>query len=230
MGEHDGHRQRMRQRFIKHGLDSFEDHNILELLLFYAQPRRDTNGLAHRLMDAFGSLAGVFEATPEELMTVEGMGESAAALISLVPAAAKRYLMSREETGRILNTVEDVGRYLVPRFMSCRTEVVYLLCLDAKLMVLDCAMVGSGGITSARLDVRHIVQTALMRNAKYAVLAHNHVSGIALPSREDREATDLVRRALAIVDVELIDHIIVAGDDFVSLADDGYLNTKKADV
>lgn len=223
MGEHDGHRARMKERFLAHGLDNFEDHNILELLLFYAQPRCDTNGIAHRLLDTFGTLSAVFDAEPEELMTVKGVGRSAAALIRLVPAAARRYLMSKGELGTILHGTECVGRFMIPRFMNSRTEEVYLLCLDPKYKLLDCRLVGEGGLTSAKLDIRRIVHTALLHNAAYAILAHNHISGIALPSPEDKSATLMIRDALRLVDVELIDHIIVAGEDFVSLADDGLL-------
>lgn len=213
----------MRKRFLRHGLASFDDHNVLELLLFYALPRRDTNLVAHTLMDTFGGLDGVFAASPEELMKVPGIGENAAALIRLVPEAAQRYLVARESISDVLPDVESTGRYLLPRFMNCTTEIVMLLCLDPKLKVLDCRQVGSGGLTSASFSIRDIVQTALQHNAKYAVLAHNHLSGVALPSQEDKSATVLVRDALRMVDVTLIDHIIVAGQDFVSLADDGYL-------
>lgn len=223
MSEHEGHRQRMKQRFLRHGLENFDDHNILELLLFYALPRQDTNLIAHRLMDTFGTLDGVFSASPEELMTVGGVKENAAVLIRLVGEAGRRYLIAREETGSILSSVEKSGAYLIPRFMHCRNETVYLVCLDAKYQVLDCCMICEGGLTSARLDLRQIVQTALMKNARYAILAHNHTSGIALPSPEDRAATLKVRDALAVVEVDLVDHIIVAGTDFVSLADDGLL-------
>lgn len=223
MNDHVGHRKRMRERFLRYGLEGFDDHNVLELLLFYAQPRKDTNGLAHQLMNTFGSLDAVFEAPPEALMKVDGVGENTAALIHLVPEAARRYLMAKEEPGKILSSTEAVGSYLLPRFTNCREETVYLLCLDAKLKVLDCSRVGTGGTTSVPVNVRQIMETAIMKNASYVVLAHNHTSGIALPSRDDEAVTLLVRDTLAPVGIELLDHIIVAGNDFVSMADDGVL-------
>lgn len=223
----EGHRDRMRRRFLRHGLDNFDDHNVLELLLFFAIPRRDTNALAHRLIDRFGSLSGVFEADPQALMTVEGVGEKTAALLHLVPEAARRYLMDKTEPGIILTTSDAVGKYFLPRFMNCRDERVYMACLDAKLKVIHCREIGVAGSTvSARFDVRTVVQTALLQNASAVVLAHNHTSGIALPSVEDEEATRQVRQALAMVGISLIDHIIVAGDDFVSLADNGLLRNE----
>lgn len=223
MGVHDGHRQRMKKRFLHQGLSGFDDHNVLELLLFFAQPRKDTNLLAHRLMDTFGSLDGVFEAAPEALMKVDGVGESAATLIHLVPEAGRRYLMAKEAPGAILSSVEEAGHFLIPRFMNCRDETVYLVCMDAGLKVVDCTNLGSGSTTSAPINIRRILEVAIMKNATYAILAHNHTSGIALPSPEDEAATLMVRDALAPAGVNLIDHIIVAGEDFVSLADDGVL-------
>ncbi len=220
----EGHRERMRRRFLRHGLDNFDDHNVLELLLFFAIPRRDTNVLAHELIKRFGSLSGVFEAEPGALMTVPGVGEKTAALLHLVPEAARRYLMDKTEPGTILSNSEAVGRYFLPRFVNCGDERVYMACLDAKLKVIHCGELSTGGSTvSARFDVRTVVQTALLLNASAVVMAHNHTSGIALPSPEDEEATFRVSEALGLVGVTLVDHIIVAGDDFVSLADNGML-------
>ncbi len=220
---HANHRERMRRRFMEHGLDNFEDHSILELLLFYAQPRKDMNVTAHRLLEAFGSLEGVFDAAPEALKTVEGVGDSAAVLIHLVPEVARRYLMSKADPGRILTDSEAAGRYLLPRFLTCKEERMVLVCMDAKLKVLDCREIGRGGTISVGVNVRSIVQLALGQNATYVLLAHNHTSGIALPSNEDVAVTLRLRQVLAEVGVTLTDHIVVAGDDFVSMADSGYL-------
>lgn len=220
---HENHRERMRRRFMEHGLDSFEDHSILELLLFYAQPRKDMNVTAHRLLEAFGSLEGVFDAAPEALKTVEGVGDSAAVLIHLVPEVARRYLISKAGPGRILNDSEAAGRYLLPRFLTCKEERMILVCMDAKLKVLDCREIGRGDTISVSVNIRSIVQLALGQNATYVLLAHNHTSGIALPSNEDVAVTLRVRQVLAEVGVTLTDHIVVAGDDFVSMADSGYL-------
>ena len=213
----------MKKRFLRYGLESFDDHNVLELLLFFAVPRRDTNALAHQLLDTFGSLDKVFEALPEELMSIQGIGENAAALIRLVPAASQRYLVVKESMDDILPDIDAIGKYLVPRFMSLRKECVMLLCLDQKMKVLDCRVIGVGSLSSANFSIREIVQICLLYNTKYAVLAHNHVGGIAIPSKEDIYATREVRKALDLVDIRLLDHIIVAGQDFVSMKDDSFL-------
>ena len=223
MGIHDGHREKMRQRFLKSGLDAFADHEALELLLYYAIPRRDTNPIAHALMERYGSLSAVLAAPVEDLKKVEGVGESAAILLKLAPQLYRKAKMSDAEQETILSSVERVGAYLLERFAGEKNEVVYQLCLDRKGKLLACKKLGEGGVTSADLDIRRLVENALLTGASAVVLAHNHPSGVALPSRDDYAATDRAKTALAVVDVALIDHIIVADGDFVSMSDSGYL-------
>ena len=223
MGIHDGHREKMRQRFLKSGLDAFADHEALELLLYYAIPRRDTNPIAHALMERYGSLSAVLAAPVEDLKKVEGVGESAAILLKLAPQLYRKAKMSDAEQETILSSVERVGAYLLERFAGEKNEVVYQLCLDRKGKLLVCKKLGEGGVTSADLDIRRLVENALLTGASSVVLAHNHPSGVALPSRDDYAATDRAKTALAVVGVALTDHIIVADGDFVSMSDSGYL-------
>ena len=223
MGIHDGHREKMRQRFLKSGLDAFADHEALELLLYYAIPRRDTNPIAHALMERYGSLSAVLAAPVEDLKKVEGVGESAAILLKLAPQLYRKAKMSDAEQETILSSVERVGAYLLDRFAGEKNEVVYQLCLDRKGKLLACKKLGEGGVTSADLDIRRLVENALLTGASAVVLAHNHPSGVALPSRDDYAATDRAKTALAVVGVALTDHIIVADGDFVSMADSGYI-------
>jgi len=218
---HTGHRQRLKERFLKEGLDSFEEHQILELLLFYGIPQRDTNEIAHELIKKFGSLSEVLEATPEELAEVRFVGENVSTLFKLVTAVSRHYQISCAMKEVILNHIEDCGRYLVPFFYGRNQETVFLLCLDAKRKVLCCEKVGQGGVNSAGVPIRQIVETALKANASTAILAHNHPSGLALPSREDVQTTRRVAAALDAVEVELTDHIIVADNDWVSLVQSG---------
>ena len=223
MGIHDGHREKMRQRFLKSGLDAFADHEALELLLYYAIPRRDTNPIAHALMERYGSLSAVLAAPVEDLKKVEGVGESAAILLKLAPQLYRKAKMSDAEQETILSSVERVGAYLLERFAGEKNEVVYQLCLDRKGKLLVCKKLGEGGVASADLDIRRLVENALLTGASSVVLAHNHPSGVALPSRDDYAATDRAKTALAVVGVALADHIIVADGDFVSMSDSGYL-------
>ena len=222
MSIHKDHRKHVRERFLREGLDGFTEVQVLELLLFYVIPRIDTNPIAHRLVDRFGSLAQVLEAPVEELEKVEGIGPNAALLLSLITAVSRVYAVNRTEKQKILRTIDDCGEYLKSFFIGRRTEVVYLLCLDAKCKVLGCRQVGEGSVNSANVPIRRIVELALGLNASSVVLAHNHPSGLALPSGEDVSTTCRVAAALSTVDIPLVDHIIVADDDFVSLVASGY--------
>lgn len=218
---HKGHRERLKARFLREGLDNFEEHQVLELLLFYAIPQRDTNPIAHKLIDRFGSLSRVLEATPEELAEVDFIKENALTLIRLVMELGRYYQVNCAMREEILTTIDDCGKYLTSFFYGRQEEAVYLMCLDAKCKVLCCRKVGEGGVNSAGVPIRKIVETALNANATTAILAHNHPSGLAIPSREDIQTTRRVAMALDTVDVELTDHIIVADNDWVSLAQSG---------
>lgn len=222
MSIHDGHRHRLKERFLNEGLDNFDEIQVLELLLFYCIPRQDTNPLAHRLLDHFGSLAQVLDATPAELEKIPGMGHNAATFLTLITAAGRYYQVNRAVNTVILPTTERCGEYLAPFFYGRRNETVFLLCLDAKCKVLCCKELGEGSVNSAGVPVRRIVETALGANATSVVLAHNHPSGLALPSGDDVQSTLRVAAALAAVEITLADHIIVADDDFVSLSQSGF--------
>jgi len=221
MSIHAGHRQRLKERFLKDGLDNFEEHQVLELLLFYGIPQRDTNEIAHELIRKFGSLSRVLEATPEELSQVKYVGDNVTTLFKLITAVARYYQVSCAMREEILPTIEACGRYLVPFFYQRPYETVFLLCLDAKCKVLCCEKVGEGGINSAGVPVRRIVELALKSNATAVILAHNHPSGLAIPSGEDVQTTCRVAMALDAVEISLVDHIIVADQDWVSLAQSG---------
>lgn len=218
---HKGHRQRLKERFLRHGLDNFEEHQVLELLLFYGIPQRDTNEMAHDLLNRFGSLSRVLEATPEELAEIPYVGDNVSTLFKLITAVSRYYQVSVAQREKILVTIEDCGRYLVPFFYGRQQETVFLLCLDAKCKVLACEKVGQGGVNSAGVSARHVVETALKFNATSVILAHNHPSGLALPSKDDVRTTCRIAVALDGVDVELTDHIVVADEDWVSMAQSG---------
>ena len=218
---HQGHREKMRQRFLKSGLEGFADHEALELLLYYAIPRRDTNPIAHRLIERYGSLLAVLTAPVEDLRKVEGVGESAAVLLKVAGQIGTRARLAEAEQNRPLSSVETVGAYLLERFAGETHEVVYQL-LDRKCKLLACKRLGEGGIASSGLDIRKLMENAILTSASTVILAHNHPSGVALPSDDDCAATEAARRALDTIGVTLADHIIVADDDFVSMAQSGF--------
>lgn len=220
MGIHDGHRARLRTRYIEEGLAHFNEIDTLELLLFYAIPRRDTNELAHLLLQQFGSLDGVLGATTGDLCAVPGISENTAVLLHLFNDVARKCEISRQSI-RIVNSSQDAGTFLLPYFYGLREETVYLLCLDAKGKVLDCRALFKGSANGVAIAIRKIVEVALSVNATSVIMAHNHPGGLALPSAEDRASTLRIRAALQNLDIVLIDHIIVADQDFISMADSG---------
>ena len=210
MAGHAGHRGRMKSEFLVRP-ESFPDHKLLELVLFYANPRSDTNPLAHDLIDRFGTLAGVLDATPEELQKVAGIGEHAAVLFKAVKELSARYLTAR-------TSFAGIPRY----FFGARNERTCLMCLDGKHKVLGIRQLGEGNVNAVHVVTRQVVEAALSLNAAAVVLAHNHVSGVALPSADDAATTGALRDVLAQVSVELLDHLVFVDDDMVSLRESGY--------
>lgn len=223
---HAGHRKRLRERFMQSGLEHFQKHNILELLLFYTIPRQDTNELAHRLIEEFGSLSGVFDAPVEELMKVDGIGENSAVLLKLIPAVGRVYLDDKNTVGTLIHNSAESSRFLLPKFVGETTELVYLLCIDNKSKVLGCPLICRGDVVSVNFTPRRVVEAALKLGATSVILAHNHPRGLALPSNDDINTTNQLYDTLRRVNICLIDHIIVAGEDSVSLADSGLFYQK----
>lgn len=222
MSIHKEHRQRVKNRFLKEGLDNFDELHVLELLLFYCIPRKDTNPIAHHLLDHFGSLSKVLQASPNELKKVEGVSDGVATFLSLITQAGRYYQVKNAETNDVLETLEACGKYLLPHFFGRDKETVFLLCLDAKRKVLCCRKIGEGSVNSANVPIRRVVEIALGANASTVVLAHNHPSGLAVPSADDVQTTYKVAAALEAVDIVLADHVIVCDDDYVSLAQSQY--------
>lgn len=221
MGTHDGHRQRLKTEFLARP-DSFPDHKLLELLLFYANPRSDTNPLAHELLDHFGSLAGILDASPEELQKVKGVGEHAAVLFKAAKELSGRYLTARTQVDDIAQSSRDYYALLQPYFFGARNEQTCLLCMDGKHKVLGIRKLGEGNVNAVNITIRLIAEAALSLNASAVVLAHNHVSGIAFPSSDDIATTDNLAPFLARMGIELVDHLIFVDDDMVSLRDSGF--------
>ena len=221
MSIHDGHRQRIKKRFRMEGLDHFEEVHVLELLLCYCIPRIDTNPLAHALLEKFGTLSQVLEASVEELEKVPGVGENVSTFLTLTTAVSRYYMVNRSASATILNTPMQCGKFLLPYFVGRRNETVCLLCLDAKCKVICCREVGEGSVNVAAVPIRKIVEMAIGVNATSVILAHNHPGGLALPSHADLQTTKRVARALHSVEIILSDHIIVSEDEFVSLAESG---------
>ncbi len=214
MAEHDhgGHRARVRQRYIANGIDAFAAHELVELLLFYGIPRRDTNPLAHRLINTFGSVSGVINAEYEMLMEVEGMTENAAVLLRLVRDLKRYCAMEERPLGMTMHKTEDYVKYLLPRFEDLSAEEVWMLSLDILYRVIGVHQIGNGTPMMAEVSARDVVRFALADNAARVVIAHNHPSGIAIPSQADLDMTAGIARTLDTMGIKLIDHLIFASD------------------
>ena len=215
---HKDHRKRIRARYFKEGIKSMADHNIVEFLLFFGIPYKDTNDIAHELIDKFGDLNGILEAPVEELMKVEGIGENAAALISLIHDIAVIY--NDVKLYGIAATSEDMSfsEFLSVKYAGENRELVYLLYLDSRGKLQHCIKLCEGSPDSAVMDTRMVVEAVIRFDSKNVILAHNHPNGFAVPSTADVEATKNLVPVLRSIGVNLADHIIVAQDDTFSMA------------
>lgn len=221
---HKGHRENVRRRFMTGGLEVFAPHEILELLLFYAIPQRDTNPLAHSLIDAFGSLPRVMSASVEELQTVPGVGERTATLLSLTFQVGRWIRLQQIQQNRSdFRSPQALGEYFREVFAGQERETVYELCLNQRGNIIVCHRMFNGSALSVALDVKEIVEKAILSNCGCVVIAHNHPGGDAVPSSEDYNATRHIQETLSNMDIRLLDHIIVGKEDFVSLRQIGFL-------
>lgn len=223
MSIHKGHRMRVKQEFLRGGLEHFSDLRALELLLFYSRFQGDVNPLAHALLDTFGSLAGVLDADPELLLEVPGMGENTATLLKLIPAMGAKYLSCRTSTETMILNTKDMRRLFAPYFFGAKNEMSYLAALDGKRKLLGVRKISEGTPNATDVTTRRVAEATLALNATVVILAHNHVSGIATPSEADLQSTAYLQAFLAKMSVTLLDHVIMADDDMVSLRESNYL-------
>ena len=219
---HAGHRARLKERFRQHGLESFTDVEALELLLFYAIPRADTNELAHALLKRFRDFRGVMEAGLDQLESVPGIGENAATLLRLVTDLNSRYQRAASVCGTQLKSSSEAGAFLLPEFDYRSEECSVLLTLDTAGRVIDRHLLAAGTSAMVGFSAREVTELVLRDKAARVILAHNHLSGVALPSSADVEATARLYHMLRMLGVELVDHLIFSDGDFVSMRDSGH--------
>jgi DNA repair protein RadC len=220
---HKGHRKRVKARYLKEGLDSFEDHQVLEFLLFYCIPMKDTNELAHKMLSEFGSLAGIFEADPKDICRRCGVSENTAILLSLIPPLTRRYFKGKWGDKPVLSSSSKAGEYAVSLFVGRTYEVFYVICLDSQNRVNYAVPVHEGTINETPVYPRIIVEAVLRHQASSVILAHNHPGGSMRPSDADLQITKRITAALEAISVHVVDHIIVAGDRYFSFAEKGLL-------
>lgn len=215
---HKGHRQKMREQYIANGLKGMADHNVLEFLLFFGIPQKDTNELAHRLLQRFGSFADVLRADVAELKALPGMTENAACLLHLILPVYQRYCASLSAARPVFSETKDILEFVRPYFLDATRERVFLLCLDDRKRLLALRKLNEGSLSDVMLDMRKIASVVLETKAKAVVLIHNHPNGIAQPSCNDIDTTKQVYTFLAHLKVHLLDHLILTEKDYCALA------------
>ena len=216
---HAGHRQRMRARVKNYGLDSLEEHEALEYLLYLTNAQKDTNEIAHDLIERFGDFAGVLEASEEELCTVKDVGPATARMLHLLPQVSRYYGRSRTSAARCIKTTEQMGSYLMAKFAWSDYERAMLVSLDSRRRVRAAVWLREGSTARVSLDIKCVVEAAIKGGTDAVVLCHNHPNGVALPSLEDMEATGSIARALGLVKVHLLDHFILTDTEYFSMRD-----------
>jgi len=218
---HAGHRERLRTRYDENGADAFADHELLELLLTYAIPRRDTNRTAHLLLQEFGSLGGVFSAAREDLMRIDGIGPTTAQMLQLVGDMHMRRELERIErrNGRyLLDSPLRTICYATSLFAAKRTEVMFVLCLNAQRVLIKKECVAIGSVTELIVYPQTILRIAITAGAHSVILLHNHPSGDPTPSKVDVETTHAIYQTLKPANVQLADHIIIGSNYHYSFA------------
>lgn len=215
---HDGHRDRMRERFSQTGFSGMQSHEMLEMLLYYSIPRKDTNPIAHALIDRFGSIAGVLEAGEDQLLMVDGITQNSVTLIKMLIPLFHEYRKQSSE-GKRLTTADETGRFLCNYYAGVMKERVTVICTDASCKVLAFETVCEGDSGNCLVNCRRLVEIVLKYPMTTAIIiAHNHPGGLALPSREDINSTNELVKTMRSMNISVVDHIIVAGDDYVSMA------------
>lgn len=221
---HSGHRQRVRAKFIAQGnLDGFADHNILEFLLFYSVPRADTNELAHKLIDTFGSLKGVFDAPYDALTQIDGIGENSAVLLKLIPSLTRTYMTQQAADINMICSTPDAVNYLRPKFTAMRNESLLMLCMNKSGKIIKCSVISNGGIDYTQADLRKILFDILSCHATEIIIAHNHPGGLCVPSKGDIAMTQMIANSIINTGTTLRNHIIICDDDYFSFADNSIM-------
>ena len=220
---HEGHRSRLKKKFLLNDMDYFEDHEALELILFYAIPRKNTNDVAHNLLKKFGSLDKILDAPIKILQEVEGVGESAAILIKSISSIIRIYLERKYSGSENYLSLKDLSDKLMLKFTSRLEEVVAIALVDAKGKLIYDGIVNKGSVSAVEIYARKIIELIVLYNASGVMLAHNHPSGNVTPSLSDIKTTNQITKAAKLLDIQVLDHIIYTRENCYSFADDGQI-------
>lgn len=222
---HQGHRKRMKSAMLEHGLDGLNEHQILELLLFYGISNGDTNPTAHRLIQHFGSLKGVLEADYSDLLKVKGIGENAASLIKFAQMFSGVYLRSTSFTDGVLNISDTAGlcKYFESIFLGVKDEQFRAMLFDDELNMVKEQLLAEGTVGTVVINKRKFADFVIKNNCSRVVIAHNHPNGASLPSKQDVASTVEFAEFLYNLEIDLLDHIIVGRIGSLSMRASGYI-------
>lgn len=215
---HKKHRERLKEKFLEFGMDGLEDHELVELLLFYAVPRQNTNEIAHRLINEYGRISDILEADTENLMKFKGISKHSAVLFKLILASVNKYMNEQNDIANAMLTPQNIDKYIKNLFYGHTNEVAYALLLDKECVVKKVKKLSTGTVNAAPIYPREVVKLAVNEKYPYILLAHNHPNGNAMPSQNDLKITKTIELALNFVEVRLVDHVIVSGEKVISLA------------
>ena len=214
---HKGHRSRMRTKYLMSGADSMPTHELVEMLLYYCIPQKDTNELAHQLLDRFGSLEGLLSASTDEMSSVSGIKESASVLISLVNELNRRREIEKAAPPKVFDDEAVIGEYLVALFHNVSVERFYVILLDNSMRHIETVCISEGSVNANEFNVRRIVEQAFFRHASNVIIAHNHPGGRVIPSMSDVDATRDLNAALSLMGINLVEHFLVADEKYTTL-------------
>lgn len=215
---HEQERDRLKKQFIREGLGDFDDKDILELMLYYAMPYKDTGEAAQHLLDKFGSLSEVLEAPVSELVKVKGVGEHTAVLLNMLPQLCRIYTKDKT-SGRKIQGLPEIARFASDCFIGLTTEYFFLFCIDENLNLLSHRLISKGTVDSSTVDLRKIIETMVSADAVNAVVAHNHPRGNSVPSQSDLDTTATIAKALSPLGMKLLDHVVVSVSDYTSMTE-----------
>ena len=219
---HDNHRQRMMERCLQTGFSSFADHEVLEMLLYYSKPRVDTNEVAHELLERFGRIDNVFEASIEELTQIDGIGLHSAVLMQLIRESARRYTKAVMQIRKRYENIREVAEFAYAGFVGATVEQLYLYLFNNGMEMIDSVLLTTGAINSAEISSRLMLEKAIRKRASCAILAHNHPHGMAVPSESDIQLTYNAAEVLGLINIPLLEHLVFAENRFACIMKSHY--------
>jgi len=219
-----GHRQRLRDKFLEYGIDTFTDAEVIELLLTFGTPRRDCKEAARAALCELGSLPAVLDAPAARLATIKGIGPKNVFALHFIQGTARRYLKQKLVGKQYISSSKEVADYLIHLLRNLKREAFVVVYLDAAHAIIDSEVLNEGTVTVNTVYPREVVLAALKRNAAALVIAHNHPSGSLSPSEQDRQLTRTLHLVCSFLHINLLDHLIIgAGEQVYSFADHGVM-------